>query len=299
MKKWYGAGLIAAVIIIAMYLALPRGQTENDNTGKPPRAVQQIVALSPSNAEILYALGLEERIVGVAGASDYPPQARDKPQVGPYNEPDVERIIALQPDIVVAAGEIQAPCIRLLRQAGIPVISVEPQSMGEILTAIRDIAAATGSEAAGESLCENLTGKLVRVQQLTADCRPKRVFLEIWENPLLTAGGRSYLNDLLRQAGGSNVAGMRNGNYISWDLEDMYAADPEVYLLLGHKKQQQAVAKLAARPELAQLSAVRQGRVYVIHDNLWVRVGPRSFDGLLEAAGYLQSEVMKGVNKLE
>lgn len=297
MKKWYGVGLIVAVII-AVYSGLAKGQTEGNNTVKAPETAQRIVSLSPGNTEILYALGLEERIVGVDSSSDYPPQAKDKPQIGPYNAPEVERIIALQPDIVIASGEIQAPCIRLLQQAKIPVVSVEPQSMGDILETISCIAAATGSEAAGERLCKNLTEKLIKVQQLTAESRPKRVFLEIWEKPFLTVGGRSYLNDLLQQAGGSNVAGTRGGHYISWDLEELYAADPEVYLLLGHKQQQPAV-KMSARPELAQLSAVRQGNVHVMNDDLLARFGPRSFDGLLEAASYLQPEAMKGVKKTE
>lgn len=292
-----GVFLLASLFFLSIQLGAPKQFADNSHPdctdrnpvlplGKP----QRIVSMSPSHTEILFALGAGDRVVGVTSYSDYPEEAKYKPGIGGYHAPDVEKIVALAPDIVFAMGEIQAKYIRVLEQSGIPVVSVEPQTLPEILTAIDIISETIGEQERGAVLHTQLVRQLDEVRQLTAQSPPKRVFLEVWDAPLLTVGQKSFLNDIISQAGGINVAADKKMDYVPCDIETLYAYNPGVYVVLSHSRND--IRSFITRPELAYIEAVKNKQVFQIDDDLLARPGPRSFTGLLKLAEILHPEIM-------
>ena len=292
-------GLLLAVLLVNITLlgaargANDGGETYGVGKNKPIFASkpQRIVSMSPGNTEILFALGAGDRVVGVTSYSDYPEEAKTKPGIGGYHAPDVEKIVALSPDIVFAMGNIQRKQIRMLEQAGIPVIAVEPKTMAEILTAIDTISAAIGEQERGTALRAELAGRLNEVRLLTAHLPPKKVFLEIWDAPLLTVGKNSFINDMISQAGGVNAAVDKNVDYTPCDTETIYAYNPEVYVVISHSRDD--TRSVIIRPELADVGAVKNNQVFQIVDDLLARPGPRSFSGLVKLAEILHPDEVK------
>lgn len=255
-------------------------------TAKP----QRIISMSPSNTEILYALGAGDRVVGVPTYSDFPEEAKSKPSIGGYHAPDIEKIISLSPDIVVANGTIQTKYIRILEQMNIRVVSVEPKTMPEILAAIDIISEAIGEQERGQTLHAALAEQLNAVQHLTAHSPPKRVFVEVWDAPLMTVGNQSFINDMINQAGGINVAADHNVDYMPCDIETLYNYNPEVYIIISHNRDD--MRSLITKADLADITAVKNKQIFPMVDDLFVRPGPRSFTGLMKLAEILHPEAM-------
>jgi iron complex transport system substrate-binding protein len=216
--------------------------------------------------------------VGVTSYCDYPSEAKNKAKIGGYYTPDVEKIVALAPDIVFAAGESHAKYIRVLEQAGIRVVSLEPKNMNELIAAIDLISLFIGEKERGKELHAGLTEQLDEVRRLTAELTPKRVFLEVWDAPLLTIGGKSHIND-------------NPMDYMRSDMEALYAYNPEAYIVVSHSRGN--VRSFAARPELSDITAVKEKKVYKILEDVLTRVGPRNFTGLRQIAEILHPEAVK------
>lgn len=285
--------LLSGLLVTAMLLAPALAPKQQDRmkqaagTGKP----QRIVSMSPGNTEIVFALGAGDRVVGVTSYSDYPEEAKTKPTIGGYHAPDVEKIVSLAPDIVFAMTDIQAKYIQILRQAGIRVVAVEPKTLPEILNAIDIISEALGEEERGRQLHQELAGQLDQVRRHVGAAPVKRTFLEVWDTPLLTVGRQSFIHDLITQAGGINVSADKNVDYTPCDIEQLYAYNPEVYVVLSHSRDD--IRSVITNPNLAAIQAVKTNQVFSITDDLLQRPGPRSFTGLVKLAEILHPQEMK------
>lgn len=293
-SKWLY--LISGLLLAAMLLA-PAIFSKQDGLKPKPLAdkPQRIVSMSPGNTEIIFALGAGDRVVGVTSYSDYPEEAKSKPTIGGYHAPDVEKIVALSPDIVFAMTDIQAKYIQILTQAGIRVIAVEPKSLPEILTAIDIISEAIGEQERGRKLHWELANQLAEVRRRVGSAPLKRTFLEVWDTPLLTVGRQSFIHDLITQAGGINVSADKNVDYTPCDTEQLYAYNPEVYVVLSHSRDD--IRSLITNPNLADIQAVKNKQVFSITDDLLQRPGPRSFTGLVKLAEILHPQEMKDWEK--
>lgn len=290
-QKWLY--LLSGLLVTAMFLAPALAPKQQDRmkqavlTSKP----QRIVSMSPGNTEIVFALGAGDRVVGVTSYSDYPEEAKTKPTIGGYHAPDVEKIVSLAPDVVFAMTDIQAKYIQILRQAGIRVVAVEPKTLPEILNAIEIISEALGEEARGRQLHQELAGQLDQVRRQVGTAPAKRTFLEVWDTPLLTVGRQSFIHDLITQAGGINVSADKNVDYTPCDIEQLYAYNPEVYVVLSHSRDD--IRSVITNPNLAAIQAVKTNQVFSITDDLLQRPGPRSFTGLVKLAEILHPQEMK------
>lgn len=290
-QKWLY--LLSGLLVTAMFLAPALAPKQQDRmkqaalTSKP----QRIVSMSPGNTEIVFALGAGDRVVGVTSYSDYPEEAKTKPTIGGYHAPDVEKIVSLAPDVVFAMTDIQAKYIQILRQAGIRVVAVEPKTLPEILNAIDIISEALGEEARGRQLHQELAGQLDQVRRQVGTAPAKRTFLEVWDTPLLTVGRQSFIHDLITQAGGINVSADKNVDYTPCDIEQLYAYNPEVYVVLSHSRED--IRSVITNPNLAAIQAVKTNQVFSITDDLLQRPGPRSFTGLVKLAEILHPQAMK------
>jgi|DewCreStandDraft_1066081.scaffolds.fasta_scaffold02073_5 iron complex transport system substrate-binding protein len=281
--------LFLSLLVVGASLAAPVDQfplTLRDDLGRsvtlrqPP---QRIVSLAPSNTEVLYALGLGDRVVGVDRFSDYPPEARGKPKVGGMVDPDYERILSLRPDLVLATGGVQRPVVEKLESLGVPVFALHPQTVEGVLDSILTVARLGGVTRKGWEVVAKLRGRIRAVTLKTGKIplsRRPTVFWIIWPEPLMTAGPRTFIHSLITLAGGRNIAGDLAGprDYPLYSMEELVARDPDV--IIATTDAHGAVGKLSEKPGWRRLRAVRAGRVYFVDPDLVHRPGPRLVDGL-------------------
>ncbi len=240
----------------------------------------RIVSLAPANTEIVAALGLLDRLVGVTTYDDYPPEVVDIAKIGDFITPNLEAIAAAEPDLILATTGVQADVIAQLENLGAIVIAVDPQSLEDVSLAVRMVGAATGATAQADTIAADMESAIDEVVAAVSAEEPVPCFLEIAQDPLYTVGEGTLLHDLLVVAGGANVV-MEPG-YVGYSLEQLLADDPEVYLAtLGSMSDPSA---LDDRAGYSDLSAVVNDRVFVLDDNLVSRPGPRIVEGLRSIA---------------
>jgi iron complex transport system substrate-binding protein len=201
----------------------------------PPR---RILSIAPSNTETLYALGLERRVVGVTDFCDYPARARLKPKVGGVVL-NMEKIVALKPDLVLAKYDFQKANVERLERLGLRVFAVDPQTVGETLAAILSIGRVTGTLSKAKTVTAGMSADLARAGRIAArDRKRPRVLTIIQRKPLIVVGPRTFMDDALRRAGARNVAADAKQAYPQFSLESAVARKPDVLLLSAAKPQE-------------------------------------------------------------
>ncbi len=269
----------------------PAGQypmTITDYEGRQvtiPAVPRRIITLAPSNTEILFALSLGDRVVGADTYSDFPEAAKDLPRIGDLMNPNFEAVVAAQPDLVLTIGGTRKLWEKL-EEIGIPVVVLQPLNLQQVMEAIQLVGRITGADEDAAATVGAMQYQLKNIQSKLSytDYRP-RVFWEIWNDPLMTAGPGSFMDDLIRLAGGTNLAADAPGPWPEVSVEAIIAADPEVILTPDPVW----AAKLlnGELPAWNQTTAVRLRNVYVVDDNLTSRPGPRMIYGLEQVASSL------------
>jgi iron complex transport system substrate-binding protein len=194
---------------LAVSAGASSGATLQDDRGAMLRIdtpAQRIVTLAPNLAEIVFAAGAGDRLVGVARHSDFPREAREIPQIGDAARVDLERILALQPDVVLAwrSGN-PARDVARLEELGQRVFVTEPRRLSDIPRLLRAVGALAGSEAAAQPAALAFEARLKELRAVYAGRTPVRVFYEIWHRPLLTVNGEHMISDIIALCGGTNV----------------------------------------------------------------------------------------------
>jgi len=242
--------------------------------------IESIVSIAPSNTEILFALGLGDRVIGVTEACDYPPDAKSKPKVGQV-EMNIEKIVEMSPDLVVAVASMQLPVIETVSRLGIPVLALDPKTLPDVLDSITLVGKATGTEEAASLLVQRLGKQIQDIQSKAAkavagEVRP-RVFVEIWDDPLMTAGPGTFIDELIRVAGGENIAGDAGMEWPEFSVEVVVERDPDVIVTVWKDADD-----VRMRPAWEGISAVKTGRIHRVNPDILTRPGPRLVEGLLE-----------------
>jgi iron complex transport system substrate-binding protein len=256
---------------------------------------QRIIALAPNVTEILYALGAGSRVVGVSQDSDYPPAAAHKPVVLTYSGgASLEKIVALRPDVLIAAG-IDASYLPKLRTLHLPIMVLDPHTIGGILHDITIAGIATGTTGAARALVHRLQARIANVARRVrrASARP-RVYYEYdfdkaggW-----TYGRGSFGDAVITMAGGYNVGRAGAGLYPQLSSEQIIGLDPQV-IVLADAAYGVSPKSVRARPGFDAIGAVRLNHIYPFDDTLVSRPGPRIVDGLEQLARLLHPEVFK------
>lgn len=241
------------------------------------------ISLAPATTEILFALGLDEEIAGVSSYCDYPPEARGKQQIGSFSYPNMELIVALRPDYIFCAGLEQAPAIEQLRRLGLNVYVSYPSDIEGLMVAITEIGSLTQREREAEALVDSMRAQLDEIQAkvsvIPQEARP-RVFIEIWHAPLTTAGRVSFMDEIIRRAGGLNIAHDLNRAYSTFVSEEVVRRDPE-YIFLAYMDTEFPLEEVKRRVGWDAVSAVKNGKVYNdIDSNILLRPGPRVVEGI-------------------
>ena len=236
---------------------------------KPAR----IISLTPSTTEILHGIGAFGRVVAVSDYCTYPPEASKLPRVGGWNNPNMEQIASLRPDLVIFS-DAQAQFVKdKLEAAGIKTLAVPSQTLEDAFTAINMVGRATGDEAAAQRLLEQTRASVDTVRLATERLPKRRVLCVVDRVPgtlrdLYTAGGDSFIAQLIRVAGGEPVSPPTREGWGKMQKEAVVALDPDVVLDLMMQPQTGGLAEdtLAVWKELPTLRAVQQGRVYPVRD---------------------------------
>jgi iron complex transport system substrate-binding protein len=262
--------------------AFPVTLTDSEGTEVTIEAEpQRIVSLTPDTTETLFALGVGNRVVAkVEDIANFPPEAADVPIVATFEGVDVEKIVELEADLVIAAGTglSQGPAVEQLRRANIPVLVSYPTTIDSGLESIRRIGRAVGAAAEGETLADSIRTRLDDLAAIAATAAAKpRVFYEIsYFNGIFTPPAQSIYGEMFLLAGSAPISG--DANY-SISLEELVDADPEV-ILLGDAAYGESAETVAARPGWDGMTAVKDGRIVPIDDIVVTRPGPRLADGL-------------------
>jgi iron complex transport system substrate-binding protein len=264
----------------------PRGR----GSGTPRR----IVSLVASNTEIVCALGLADRLVGLDNFSDHPPEVQHLPRVGRDLEIDVARVAQLQPDLVLASLSVPGMDRNLagLKAAQLEFIPVRPLGWEGLWATIREVAAACEVPERAEPLITRLKGRAAAIAERVRDVSdPPRVYWEWWPKPPITAGGPSWITEMCRLAGSENCFADLQAESKSLEPDTVRARDPDVIVLCwcgAHKLPNPA--SVASRPGWSEIAAVKAGRVHALLEPHFGRPGPRLVDGLEELARLLHPE---------
>lgn len=249
---------------------------------------QRIVSTAPSITELLYALGLGNRVVGVTRFCRYPPEAQLKPKIGDYTAPNLEAIAALRPDLVI----IQTNPVHLADRLAflkLPVLEINQDSVAAIYKSIHDVGVATAAEHTATQLSDSILSGLATIRNRVAPLPRVRMMFVIGRSPnrldgLVVAGRASYLNEVIEIAGGENVFRDALAGYPEVSLEEVMARNPDVIVDMGDMSDTVGVTEEHKRNVIAlwnrvpTLAAVKRHRVYAVASDIFVVPGPRVID---------------------
>lgn len=269
--------------------------TRNDRTSSHPRQLftdeigrqvvltpnpQRIISLAPNITETLFALGLGERVVGVTTYCDFPAEAKVKEKIGDTLKPNLERIIALKPDLVLISTASQLEKItRQLDQLSIPVFITNPKTVAEVIASIKKLGEITGTTARAEEITSAMQTKITAPLQQKENQPPPKVLYILQLSPLITAGKNTFINDLIKIAGGQSISGEETADYPQFSRETAIARAPDV-IIVPESHGSELVSVAAIEHDFAITPAVKNHRVVGVNPDLIDRPGPRIVDGL-------------------
>lgn len=245
---------------------------------------QRIISLAPNITEMLFALSLGERVVAVTSYCDFPPEAKTKEQIGDTLQPNLERIIALRPDLVVATTASQVERLtRQLDQLSIPVYATNPRTVRDVPRSIRRLGEVSGARSQAEELAAKLEEHIRQVETRVAGQAKPRVLFVLQLGPLITVGRNTFINDLITLAGGASISGDQTTEYPQFSYETAVARAPEV-IIAPQLHGSGALDETELRRAFAGTPAVRNQRLVRVNPDLTSRPGPRLIDGLEQLA---------------
>ena len=266
-----------------------------DEAGRPVTVtskIERFISLAPNLTEIVYAIGASDRLVGVTTYCDYPPEAKDVAKVGDTLQPNIERILALRPQLVLVSTASQLEAFtRQLNEHKIPVYVTDPHDLEGVFRSIENLGTLLNRQDRADQLVSTLRSRTSAVEAAVRNRKPIRVFYQLSAEPLYTAGRGAFVTDLIRRAGGLSVTADVPEAWPRYSEESAVAARPDAIILPSGGSMGDANSDVAAG--LKKSPAVLSGRVFKINGDFLVRPGPRAVDGLEQLAGALHPEAFK------
>ena len=314
MKKKYGLYIITAIIIVSIVSAAFIYYGNNSNSNQNPQnkisviddegyttnltsIPQRIISLAPSNTQILFAIGLGDKVVGVTDYDHYPYNftawfaAGNMTSIGGFSTPNKETIASLHPDLILATN-LHAPDVVTLRSLGYNVLVLNPNDVNGVFKDISIVGKATGAEQDATALVNSLNSQIAAIEaKIAAANLPKpKVYYEVWTPPLMSAGSTSFINDVILKAGGQNIFENETQQYPTVSSETIVQKNPEVILLpsemanTGEAPFYGTVNDVKARPGWSSISAIQNDRITIVSGDLFAEAGPRIADQIAAAA---------------
>lgn len=258
---------------------------------KPP---SRIVSLAPSITETLYALGAQDQLVGVTPYCDYPPEATLKPKVG-YIHPNLESVVALQPDLVLAPREfLKIDILAKLEQLKIPVFIFEAKSLEDVLSHIQTVGRILERQAVAQDLSNDMRRRIAAVKAKTEGLPHPKLLYVLNSQPLITVGPGSFIHQLIEAAGGANVAHRARNPYPRLNMEEVIQEDPDLLLFPVGKAEGVSESEQQLWQRWSTLSAVKHQRFHQIPSDILNRPGPRVVQALEALAKIIHPEAFPG-----
>ncbi len=255
---------------------------------------ERIISMAPANTEILFALGLGEKVVGVTNICNYPPQVQEKEDIGDYDNPNLERIIELEPDLILASHGNPTELIDQLEELNYAVVGLNPKNVDDIISSIGMVGKITGKVKEAARLTEEMEKRIEAVLSKTSNLvennRPKVLYV-VWYKPLWTAGSGTFIDELIQKAGGINIAGDIAG-WPQMNLETVLGKNPQV-VIVGEGHPGGLVETVKSEEVLWITDAFKYNQIYIIDADIVSRTGPRIVDALEEMAKIVHPELFK------
>ncbi len=260
---------------------------------KPPL---RVLSLAPSLTEMLFGIGLDEQIVGVTNFCNYPPAAVTKPKVG-YTHPNLESLLALNPDMVAAPGELlRADVLAKLDELKVPTFIFEAKSLEHVLAHIHTLGRIFERTSAADTLAQRMRERIADVSRRVEARERRRVLYVLSSQPLITIGANSYIHQMIELAGGINIAAGASGAYPRLNMETVLEKDPEVLVFPVGSTESVPDREQEAWNRWTGLSAVQHRRLHVVSSDAVNRPGPRVVDGLEQLAQVIHPEAFSSVH---
>lgn len=251
---------------------------------------ERIVSVAPTPTEMLFAVGAGDLVVGVDGYSDYPVATENITKVGDF-ELNIEQIVTLKPDLILSSDLVPTEDLEMLASNGIPYLVIADETINDVFASIRLVGNVTNHAADATALVSSLKARITAVTNITlaAGVSKPKVYIEYY--PYWTFGPGSFGNDLIKLAGGKNVADDQNNEYASVTDEYVVAKNPDIIVYTTGAYMPNNVTEIVSRPGWSLVTAVENSDVYPLDDNLISRYGPRIVDGLEQLAEIVHPEL--------
>jgi len=294
-KKTFFGSIISALILSCTCVHTAGAADFKDSMGTEislEKDPVRIVSLAPSLTEILYYLGLGDRIVGVTTFSNYPPEAKGKPGIGSYMNLNVESIISLSPDLAIGTKDGNSrEDVELLKEAGIPVYIVNPRNVREVIDTIEEIGDICGVREKAREMAGGLTARLETVESLAASSERPLVFLQINLRPIMTVNRNTFHNDIIRLAGGINMTADEAVTYPRISIEEVIRKRPDIIIISSMERGGEFEEARKEWMTWTSIPAVKNNRVYLFDSDLLDRPSQRLIDGLEAMARLIHPEI--------
>ena len=258
-----------------------------------PTALKRIVSLAPSLTECMFALENGNKLVGVTKYSDYPPQAVQLPKVGSYVNLDLEKIVSLQPDLCLATKDGNPiKVIDRLEELGIPVYALDPRNLSTVMETINELGQLLKAQKKSSKVVQGMKKRVELIKKRVAktNSRP-RVFFQIGSSPIVSVGSRTCIHELIKLAGGVNVAA-GSVDYPRFSREEVLILNPDIIVINSMTRDQQILEWAKQRwSEFPNLPAVKKKQIYGVNSDYFNRAGPRLVKGLEILAGLFHPEM--------
>lgn len=265
---------------------------ERYNRQVQPAEYRRIVSLAPSLTEILFALGLGDQVVGVTQHCNYPLAALKKAKIGSYVDLNIEKILSLKPDLVVATADgNEKGAVDRIAGFRIPILVTHPRNLNETYETIQIIGRVTRQGPRAEKLVRSLRKRADEVTSTVSQLPRPRVFLQINEHPLISVGRETFHHHLIQLAGGSNICGDSEVKYPKYSIEQVLRSDPEVIIITSMERGMAAEKKKERWRQWGQISAVKNNRIHILDSDLLDRPSPRLVVGLEALAAVIHPEI--------
>jgi iron complex transport system substrate-binding protein len=281
MKKSLAAAMTLVLACMTIQVAVGAAITVQDdggNTVTVEKPARRIVALAPHVTELLFAAGGGDRIVGAVSYSDFPEAAKNIPRIGDNRQVDIERLIALKPDLIVLwlhGGSGRQ--VELLKKLGIAMYHSEPHKLDDIAHSVQRLGRLMGTDAVAQPAAQALTGTLAALKLRYANRPPVRLFYQVWDKPLYTLNGEHIVSDAITLCGGDNIFADMKVTAPVVSVEGVLQRDPEAIFGSSERAARDGGVDLWRR--YGALRAVRSDNLFTLDGNLLNRAGPRMIEG--------------------
>jgi iron complex transport system substrate-binding protein len=275
--------LFAAIFFSFAFTNCTKKDAQNPNVKAKQSIPQRIVSLSPASTEILFAVGAENQIVAVSDFSDYPPQAQNLPKVGGFDGKtlSLEKILSFNPDFVYLTNVMHNHLIPHFESLNIDYYLSDANSFEQVKNEILQIAKITGHTSTGENLVKEIDSAITKINSQNQLLQKATVYWEVWNSPFMSVGNSSFINDLIKTAGGINIFQEIAQAYPTVSEETIVAKNPQIIIIPQNSGI--TVDSVKNRKGWSQIDAVKNDKIFIVDDNLLTRSGAR----IGESAEYL------------